>query len=105
MSKNNIDCTKAENSSLNKFLSVVATPNTNLRDNENQNCSVYQDANDIIFHGAATIPLSQLHNSFEKMPALGSVKGFDLRLQTNYICNDLWRSCKYCNNSNTNFNC
>jgi hypothetical protein len=83
--KNNVDCTLPANSSLNKFLSASTNtaPNTTIRDTENQSCLVYQDATNIIFHGLATIPLSQLHNSFEKLPALGSVKGFELRLQTN----------------------
>ena len=83
--KNNIDCTLPANSSLNKFLSLSTntTPNGTLKETENQSCLVYQDTTNIIFHGMATIPLSQLHNSFEKMPALGSVKGFELRLQTN----------------------
>jgi len=83
--KSNIDCTLPANSSLNKFLSLSTntTPNGTFRDTENQSCLVYNDATQIIFHGMATIPLSQLHNSFEKMPALGSVKGFELRLQTN----------------------
>ena len=83
--KNNVDCTLPANSSLNKFLALGSgtSPNTILRDNENQSCLVYQDATNIIFHGMATIPLSQLHNSFEKIGALGSVKGFELRLQTN----------------------
>jgi len=66
--KSNIDCTTAANSSLNKFLSLSTntTPNTTLLVTENQSCLVYQDATNIIFHGLATIPLSQLHNSFEK---------------------------------------
>ena len=81
--KNNIDVTKAANSSLNKFLTMVDTPNTNLRDSEHQNVLVFQDADTLIFHGTAIIPLSELHDVFKEMPTVSSVNGFDLRLQCN----------------------
>jgi len=83
--KNNIDITKKANSSLNTFLcSADPAVNVNpLRDNEHQNALVFSDINTLVFQGVATIPLSQLHPVFEKMPTISSVQGFELRLQCN----------------------
>ena len=82
--KNNIDISKKNNSSLNTFLCKDdASASTSLRDNEHQNALVFSDINTLVFQGVATIPLSQLHPVFEKMPTISSVQGFELRLQCN----------------------
>jgi hypothetical protein len=84
--KNNIDISRKNNSSLNTFLckdDASAQASTPLRDNEHQNALVFSDVNTLVFQGVATIPLSQLHPVFEKMPTISSVQGFELRLQCN----------------------
>ena len=81
--KNNIDVTKRTNSSLNTFLSNTDADNTLLRDNVHQNALVHATATSLVYQGIATIPLSQLHDVFEKIPSLSSINGFDLRLQCN----------------------
>jgi hypothetical protein len=82
--KNNIDVTKKANSSLNTFLCKDdASANANLRDSMNQSVLVFSDADNLVFQGVATIPLSQLHDVFQQMPTISSVQGFDLRLQCN----------------------
>ena len=81
--KNNIDVTRAANSSLNKFLTLTDSPNTSIRDTEHQNVLVFQDADTLIFHGTAIIPLSELHDVFREMPTVSTMNGFDLRLQCN----------------------
>jgi glycosyltransferase involved in cell wall biosynthesis len=70
LKNHNIDITKKANSSLNNFLcSVDPGENINpLRDNEHQNALVFSDVNTLVFQGVVTIPLSQLHPVFEKMP-------------------------------------
>ena len=63
-----VDATKRANSSLNTFLSKDDEFNISLRDNAHQNTLVYASVDSLVFQGIATIPLSQLHDVFEKCP-------------------------------------
>jgi hypothetical protein len=63
--------------------SFFGTNSTNLRDNGNQNCLVYNSADGLVFQGIATIPLAELHNFFAEMPSVASSSGFELRIQSN----------------------
>jgi hypothetical protein len=78
--KNNIDLTDVTRSSLANFF---GTNSTNLRDNGNQNCLVYNTADGLVFQGIITIPLAELHNFFAEMPSVASSSGFELRIQSN----------------------
>ena len=77
--KTNIDITNVLNSSLASFM---GTQNS-LRDTENQNVLIYNNTDGLVYQGVATIPLSELHDFFAKMPSVASSTGFELRLQTN----------------------
>jgi hypothetical protein len=77
--KTNIDITNVLNSSLASFM---GTQNS-LRDTENQNVLIYNNTDGLVFQGTATIPLSELHDFFAKMPSVSSSTGFELRLQCN----------------------
>jgi hypothetical protein len=77
--KTNIDITDSTRSSLASFFGTQ----TSLLNTENQNCLVYNQADGIVFQGAAIIPLSELHDFFKQMPSVASSTGFELRLQSN----------------------
>jgi len=74
-----IDITNVVNSSLASFM---GTQNS-LRDTENQNVLIYNNTDALVYQGTATIPLSELHDFFAKMPSVASSTGFELRLQSN----------------------
>jgi hypothetical protein len=75
--KNNIDSTNETRSSL---ANLFVTNSTNLRDNGNQNCLVFNTQDGLVFQGVATIPLSELHDFFAQMPSVASSSGFELRI-------------------------